>query len=47
MPIPDPAKILAQGEKTVIVASGHPLYFDSQHLSVTGARQVPGANPYL
>ena len=43
----DPAAVLVKGEKTVIVAGGHPLYFDSHHLSVAGARQVLGAYPDL
>lgn len=43
----DPATVLVKGEKTVIVAGGQPLYFDSHHLSVTGARQVLGAYPDL
>jgi len=47
VPILDPVRVLVQGEKTVIVAGGHPLYFDSHHLSVTGAEWVPGAYPDL
>jgi peptidoglycan/LPS O-acetylase OafA/YrhL len=43
----DPAKVLVKGEKTVIVAGGHPLYFDSHHLSVTGAERVLDAYPDL
>lgn len=43
----DPATVLVEGEKTVIVAGGHPLYFDSHHLSVAGAEQVLGAYPDL
>lgn len=43
----DPAKVLVKGEKTVIVAGGQPLYFDSHHLSVTGAERVLGAYPDL
>ncbi len=36
----DPAKTLVDGNRTVIVADGEPLYFDSHHLSVAGARKV-------
>lgn len=43
----DPAKVLVEGEKTVIVADGHPLYFDNHHLSVTGAERVLDAYPDL
>lgn len=43
----DPAKVLVHGEKTVIVAGGHPLYFDSHHLSVAGAKRVLDAYPDL
>ncbi len=43
----DPAKVLVKGEKTVIVAEGHPLYLDSHHLSVTGAERVLDAYPDL
>lgn len=44
---PGPADVRMKGEKTAIVAGGHPLYFGSHHLSVTGARQVLGAHPDL
>jgi hypothetical protein len=43
----DPAKVLVEGKKTVIVGGGHPLYFDSHHLSVAGAEPVPDAHPDL
>ncbi len=36
----DPADTLVDADKTRIVASGHPLYFDSHHLSLAGARVV-------
>ncbi|GAA4642845.1 acyltransferase family protein [Pontixanthobacter gangjinensis] len=36
----DPADQLVQGETTIIVADGQPLYFDSHHLSVAGAKRV-------
>ncbi|MFZ1743075.1 MAG: acyltransferase family protein [Pontixanthobacter sp.] len=36
----DPARYMVQGDKTVIVADGHPLYFDSHHLSLAGAKRV-------
>lgn len=43
----DPAKTMVEGEKTIIVADGHPLYFDSHHLSVAGAKRVLAAYPDL
>ena len=36
----NPADQLVQGDTTIIVADGQPLYFDSHHLSVAGAKRV-------
>lgn len=41
----DPARALVTGEATRIVQDGTPLYFDSHHLSLAGARAVLAANP--
>ncbi|MEZ5744334.1 MAG: acyltransferase family protein [Sphingomonadaceae bacterium] len=36
----DPAAVLGTGSGTRIVEDGHPLYFDTHHLSLTGARKL-------
>lgn len=36
----DPAETLFDGDKSIIVADGQPLYFDSHHLSLAGAELV-------
>lgn len=41
--IMDPATALVGESRTRIVANGEPLYFDSHHLSITGARAVLAA----
>lgn len=41
----DPARALVTGEATRIAKDGIPLYFDSHHLSLAGARAVLAANP--
>jgi peptidoglycan/LPS O-acetylase OafA/YrhL len=40
----DPAKALVDGGTTRIVAGGVPLYFDSHHLSIAGAKAVLAAD---
>ncbi|MFM5886542.1 MAG: acyltransferase family protein [Novosphingobium sp.] len=41
----DPARALVTGEATRVALDGTPLYFDSHHLSLAGARAVLAANP--
>jgi peptidoglycan/LPS O-acetylase OafA/YrhL len=41
----DPLRALQSGDTTRIVAEGVPLYFDSHHLSLAGAKAVLAANP--
>ncbi len=41
----DPARALVNGETTRIAMNGTPLYFDSHHLSLAGARAVLAADP--
>ena len=41
----DPARALVSGGETRIVLGGKPLYFDSHHLSIAGARAVLEADP--
>jgi hypothetical protein len=41
----DPARVLIDGAHSRIVANGAPLYFDSHHLSLAGARLVLGQVP--
>ncbi len=41
----DPARALLAGGHTRIVADGVPLYFDSHHLSLAGARAVVATDP--
>ena len=41
----DPARVLIAGKHSRIVMGGNPLYFDSHHLSLAGARAVLAANP--
>lgn len=41
----DPALALVTGKATRIAKDGTPLYFDSHHLSLAGARAVLAANP--
>lgn len=36
----EPANMLFAGNNSIIVADGQPLYFDSHHLSLAGARRV-------
>ncbi len=42
--IVDPVRALAVGEGTRIAEAGVPLYFDSHHLSLAGARAVLAAD---
>lgn len=41
----EPAKRLGQDGRTIVVAGGTPLYYDSHHLSLAGARYVLAALP--
>ncbi|HEX4848918.1 MAG TPA: SGNH hydrolase domain-containing protein, partial [Novosphingobium sp.] len=41
----DPARVLVAGERTQIAVGGVPLYFDSHHLSLAGARALIAAAP--
>jgi peptidoglycan/LPS O-acetylase OafA/YrhL len=41
----DPARALVSGGETRIISDGKPLYFDSHHLSLAGARAVLEADP--
>ena len=36
----EPLPMLTEGERTVIVAGGQPLYYDNHHLSLAGARHI-------
>ncbi|MGB7372757.1 acyltransferase family protein [Pontixanthobacter sp.] len=41
----EPARVLVRGDTTIIVEDGQPLYFDSHHLSLTGAKRVLAQDP--